>query len=83
MDDHLYNEIADFLLFGRLPATFPSNKFNFITTAQKYTVDGNGYLHRQAKKCILASQRKLVYTNLHSSHFYFVISCKIFFLKKT
>jgi hypothetical protein len=71
MEDNLYKEIGAFLLFGRLPATFPSNKANFISTAQKYTVDANGYLHRQGRKCILASQRDLVYTSLHSNFFYY------------
>jgi hypothetical protein len=71
MDDNLYKEIADFLLFGRLPATFPSNKYNFIATAQKYTIDANGYLHRQTKKCLLASEIELVFQSLHSSKFYY------------
>ena len=65
MDDSLYDQVKEFLINGTIPENVASTKSNFIATARKYKLNPRGYLTRQDKCVIRASEQELVFLDLH------------------
>ena len=66
MDILQYTNVKNYLLFGILPTSYTSNKSNFIATAQKYTVNGSGFLMRNNLVVVNQAMQQNIYETLHN-----------------
>ena len=65
MDDSFYDQVKDFLMHGIIPENIASTKSNFIATARKYRINARGFLTRQNKCVVRASEQELIFTTFH------------------
>ena len=65
MNKRSYNNIYAFLSSGKIPNRLTSTKPNFVATAKKYTIGGNGYLMRQNKIVLRAQDVENVWVQMH------------------
>ena len=66
MDSFLYRSIKKYLETGILPAVFPSSKGNFINTALKYEINGQGNLTRDALLVVEAKDAATIFATFHT-----------------
>ena len=57
--------LKDYLLYGDFPATFSSNKHNFITLAKKHTVNKKENLLRDGKPVVMERMQNEIFDALH------------------
>ena len=60
MEENVAAEIKQFLSIGKLPGTFKSNKWNFITMAGKYRLNKKKMLMRENRLLVTKNMEQLI-----------------------
>ena len=66
MQTKKYNDIKTFLIHGRYPKEYSSNKSNFVATARKYKINKKGNLLRDGKLVVKNSSKQKIFDALHN-----------------
>lgn len=65
MEEHIYDQLSEFLATGKMPKQYSSTKSNFMSMAGNYRLNKKNMLIRNNRPVVTENMQQEIYNSLH------------------